>query len=200
MVESGSLPDVRMGICTGEVIANPGATEKGEFLVTGEAVNYVRKAREEIDKSQTRLDFPENVTHAEGQVLLAQGRSADAATVGLSLLDLVAGSGINHWKVPALLLVADATATLGNRNEAEGFYTTVAEEADRMGSPPARLRALAGLAEAQHALEQSDAAGISARQAKEIVDQLAATVPDERLRATFLQSATVQRVMTLAGV
>jgi hypothetical protein len=32
-----------------------------------------------------------------------------------------------------------------------------------------------------------------------IIDRLTATVPDERLRAVFLQSAKAQRVLLLAG-
>jgi hypothetical protein len=35
--------------------------------------------------------------------------------------------------------------------------------------------------------------------AREIIDRLAATVPDERLRATFLQSTKVQRVAAFAS-
>ena len=66
-------------------------------------------------------------------------------------------------------------------------------------SPPWRWRALAGLAEAQHAVGDRDEGTASARAGQDIIERLAATVPDERLRATFLQSARVQRVLTLAG-
>jgi hypothetical protein len=60
-------------------------------------------------------------------------------------------------------------------------------------------RALAGLAGAQRALGQEEESAANARRAREIVGRLAATVPDERLRAMLLQSAKVQRVLTLAG-
>ncbi len=55
------------------------------------------------------------------------------------------------------------------------------------------------LAEAQRALGQAQGSAASAARAREIIDRLAATVPDKRLRATFLQSAKVQRVAALAG-
>ena len=166
---------------------------------TDDAVAYIREAREELARSQTRVDFPEDVTHAEGQVLLAQGKTAEAATAGRGLLEMVEASWNLHWRVPALLLIADSAVSLGDWKEAAQTYAQAAEEADRLGRLPALWRALAGLAEAQRALRQPDAAAASARRAREIIDRLAATVPDERLRATFLQSARVQRVTALAG-
>lgn len=45
-VEAGRLPEVRIGINTGEVVANPQAADKGEFLVTGEAVNLAARLQQ----------------------------------------------------------------------------------------------------------------------------------------------------------
>ncbi len=49
-------------------------------------------------------------------------------------------------------------------------------------------------------LGRSGEAASTAGRAREIINRLAATVPDERLRAVFLQSPKVQRVAALAGV
>ncbi len=43
-VAAGSLPPIRIGLATGEVVANPRAAEKGEFLVTGEVVNLAARS------------------------------------------------------------------------------------------------------------------------------------------------------------
>lgn len=41
----GVMLQMRVGINTGEVVANPQATEKGEFMVTGDAVNVAARLR-----------------------------------------------------------------------------------------------------------------------------------------------------------
>ena len=51
---------------------------------------------------------------------------------------------------------------------------------------------------AQRVLGRPQESEASAGRARGIIDRLAATVPDERLRAVFLQSAKVQRVLVLA--
>jgi hypothetical protein len=49
---AGRLPDVRMGIDTGEVVANPRAAERGEFLVTGEPVNMAARLQQHAAPNQ----------------------------------------------------------------------------------------------------------------------------------------------------
>ncbi len=46
LVHASTLPTVRIGIHTGEVIADPHAVEKGEFMVTGEAVNLAARLQQ----------------------------------------------------------------------------------------------------------------------------------------------------------
>jgi len=164
-----------------------------------DALACIRDARAELARSQTRVDFPEDVAHAVGVVLLGQGKPAEAANAGRALLEMVEASGNAHWTTPALLLIADAAAALGNWEDARQNYARAVEDAEDRGHTPALWRALAGLAEAQRSMGQVEAAAASARRAREIIERLAATVPDERLRATFLQSARVLRVITLAG-
>ncbi len=116
-----------------------------------------------------------------------------------TLVEMTGGTGTLHWRVPALLLLADASAALPDLTAAVSSYEAAAQEAERLGRTPVLWRALAGLAEILRALGQPDEATTKAQRAREIVDHLAATVPDERLRATFLQSTKVQRVMLMAG-
>ncbi len=51
-VVAGLLPEFRIGINTGEVVANPRATEKGEFLVTGEVVNLAARLQQHAEPGQ----------------------------------------------------------------------------------------------------------------------------------------------------
>ena len=166
---------------------------------TSDALSYIDEAGRALKETQARMDFPQEVMHAEGRVLLTLGNAADALDRARALSNMVAATGTLHWRVPALLLWADATTALGDPEAAVPKYVEAAEEAERLGRLPARWRALAGLAEAQRALGRSDDAAASARRAREIIDRLAATVPDERLLAIFLQSSKVQRVVALAG-
>lgn len=53
LIEAGRLPGVRMGIDTGDVVANPRAVERGEFLVTGEAVNMAARLQQHAAPGQT---------------------------------------------------------------------------------------------------------------------------------------------------
>jgi len=164
-----------------------------------EAHAYVREAREILHARQSRIDFPSQVAHTEGRLLLAMGRAAEAHEAAQTLSNLVTASGILHWRVPALLLLADALVALENWETAARTYQEAVNEAERTGRMPALWRALAGLAKVQRSMGESDQAAECAARAREIIDRLSATVPDERLRATFLQSPEVQHVVFLAG-
>ncbi len=165
-----------------------------------EAETHLRDARRALQQTQTHLDFDQTITHAAGKILLALGRPMEALQAADRLTDLVAGTGTLHWRVPSLLLRADAAAALGESQAALSTYRRAAEEAERAGLLPAMWRALVGRAEMQRATGDAPGATASAVRAREIIERLAATVPDERLRAVFLQSAKVQRVAALAGV
>jgi class 3 adenylate cyclase/tetratricopeptide (TPR) repeat protein len=163
-----------------------------------EAERYLEEARLALDQSETRLDFPEEVAYAEGRLLLASGHPARAQDAAERLAELAVGE-TRHWQVPALLLWADAASALGDHPAATARYLEAVEQVEQREQLPALWRALAGLAEVQRALGRSDDTAASARRAREIIERLAATVPDERLRAIFLQSSKVQRVVALAG-
>jgi len=165
---------------------------------TDEAFVHIEEARRALVGGQ-RLDDQLEVIHAEGRVLVTLGQAAAARDAATALAERVAATGAGHYRVPALLLSADATAALGDVEAAAQSYGVAAQEAERMGRTPALWRALAGLAEVQRVLGRSQESAASARRAREIIDRLAATVPDERLRAIFLQSPKVQRVLVLAG-
>ncbi len=160
---------------------------------------HVRAARRELEDTETRLDFLQEISALEGMVHLLLARPEQAANAAQELTRLIDATGTLHWRVPALLLEADAAAALGDHGVALRRYGQAAEEAERTGRLPALWRAHAGLAEVHRRQGRPADAAASAGRAREIIDRLAATVPDERLRAVFLQSAKVQRVLSLAG-
>jgi tetratricopeptide (TPR) repeat protein len=164
---------------------------------TGEALEQIEEARRALVGGQ-RLDHQMEVAYAEGRVLVTLGQAAAARDAATALAEKVAATGARHYRVPALLLAADAMFAPGDAGAAAQSYLVAAEEAERMGRAPALWRALAGLAEAQRVLGRPQESEASAGRARGIIDRLAATVPDERLRAVFLQSAKVQRVLVLA--
>ncbi len=164
-----------------------------------EAQEHIGTARQVLAAIGPRIDSAQEVAHGEGLVMLAAGRPAEARVAAQALADLAKTAGTPHWHVPALFLEAEATAALGDGPAAIQLYLKTAEEAERTGQLPLLWRTLAGLAGVHRARGDLPAAADAARRAKEIIERLAASVPDERLRAVFLQSAKVQRIMTLAG-
>lgn len=164
-----------------------------------DAQAYVREARQAVTAGPTRGDFPEEIAHAEGRVFLALERPSDARDAARQLAELVASNGLRRWRIPALLLHADAAAALGETAGATTFYETAAEEAGRLGTPPWLWRALAGLADIRHAQGDPAAAGASATQARKITERLAAGILDRDLQATFLGSARVRRLAALSA-
>jgi class 3 adenylate cyclase/tetratricopeptide (TPR) repeat protein len=166
---------------------------------SGEARSYIAQARRALLEGTNRADFPQEVAHAEGRVMLAQGYAKQAHGAAKALVELAIATGTLHWRVSGLLLLAESTAALGDPGAAVPVYQAAAEEAERLDRAPALWRALAGMAASQRAMGRAPEATASARRAREIVESLAATVPDERLRAMFLQSAMVQGAAPLAG-
>ncbi len=180
-----------------------------------EADAHIREAWRLLNEEETREYFPldvteaeervriargqAEVTEAEGRVRIARGQAKEAQEAAKRLADMVAVNQLNHWHIPALLLEAEARMAGADPIGAATLFAAASDEAARIGRPPAQWRALAGLAEAQRALGQTEASVASARRAREIIDRLAASVPDERLRATFMQSSRVQRVAALVG-
>jgi len=163
-----------------------------------EAAVLVREAATIVAASQTQVEG-EEVAVQEGHVLLAQGRPRDAQAVAPRLLSMVDANGTRLWQPAGLMLLAASSEAIGDVQTARAAYVDAAAEAERTGALPTQWRALAGLADLEHATGGVVAAAATARRAREIVDRLAAAIPDERLQATFLQSHAVQRISTLTA-
>lgn len=101
-----------------------------------------------------------------------------------------------YWTAPALLLLGEAKAAMGEDEAAVRAFLDSAADAERRGGLPALWRALAALAETQRRMNRHDVGGATSRRAREVIEQVGASVADERLRAIFFQSPRVQRVLT----
>ncbi len=53
--DAPTLPQLRIGINTGEVVANPRAADKGQFLITGEAVNLAARLQQHAGPGQVLI-------------------------------------------------------------------------------------------------------------------------------------------------
>jgi class 3 adenylate cyclase/tetratricopeptide (TPR) repeat protein len=164
-----------------------------------EARALLSDARREIAQQETRVDFLQELAHAAGRLHLAAGAPAAALAEARELHRLAEEAGTEHWRAPGFLLEADALMAEGDPQTALRRYQDAVQESERLGRLPLLWRALAGAAESQHALGRSADAAAAASRARDLVDRLAASVPDERLRAVFLQSGRVQRLASLAG-
>jgi tetratricopeptide (TPR) repeat protein len=163
-----------------------------------DALTLQAQARRVVEEGQMQVET-EEVTATDCRLALQRGDAAGALESVSHLLAHIDEHGTRHWRPPALLLRAECLAGLGRREAATRAFQDAVEDAERIGAAPVLWRALAGLAEQQRAADDLQASVESARQGHAVVERLAASVPDEGLRATFLQSQRVQRLVTLAG-
>lgn len=196
--EASDLSDKTSGSWRPAVLAHL-ALDAAALGRLDDARTYVADGRRELAEKEGRMDFPQEIAYASGRVHLAAGEPAGALSAARELFTIVEATGTLHWWAPGLLLEADALMALGEHQTALRRYEEAVTASERLGRLPILWRALGGLAEAQRALGRPEDAAASASRAREVVERLAATVPDERLRAVFLQSARVQRLATLAG-
>jgi len=153
-----------------------------------------------LTESHRPADFAQEVTLAEGLVMLEFGRPLDAARAADGLIQIASETGTEaRWHSAAHAVKGHALLALGDPAAALNLFEDAAAEAATIDSPPLYWRALAGAALAQQALDRRDDAQQTARRAREVIEGLAAGLPDERLRATFLQSARVLRITAVAG-
>jgi class 3 adenylate cyclase/tetratricopeptide (TPR) repeat protein len=165
-----------------------------------EAARLLEEGQQTDAYQRGRLIFRQEMALARGRVALAKGAPHDAAVAARALLNIITTTGTRRYETQAMLLLADAKAAAGDHKAALSGYQTAAETAQDRSEVPIQWRALVGQAEVLHKLSQSREAAAAAKRARELVDLLSATVTDERLRATFLQSAPVQRLGALAGI
>lgn len=166
---------------------------------TDEAMAHLREASGDLAAHQVRLDFPQLIAYAEGTVHLAAGEPEKAREVAQRLKDLASSTGTYYWTALALLLLGEVEAAAGDPEAAARVFLESAADAERRGGLPVLWRALAALAETQRLLNQPEDAKATARQARQIIEQVGASVADERLRAIFFQSPKVQRVLAGAA-
>jgi class 3 adenylate cyclase/tetratricopeptide (TPR) repeat protein len=160
---------------------------------------YLAEAWKDLERTQTRSYIPQELLYVEGRLTLARGDRAAAREAARKLAALVADSGTVRWR-PMVRLLEAGVAWSDGSEQAVALYTDVVREAEAAGRLPLQWRTLAARADAEKALGRATAARESARAAKEIIDRIAGGVADEPIRATFLQSARVQRIITLAGL
>jgi len=175
------------------------AVDRAAVVRRDEAPELITQARQVLAEGQSRLDLPQQVGLLEAQMHHVLGNAAETLRSGMELQTLAEQTGTgDHWRSSALLLQAKGAASAGDAPAAIRLYEQAAVEAERTGRLPVLWRAQAGRAQVLHGLGRHEEAAAAARPGKEIVERLAATIADERVRAAFLQSAPVQRVFALA--
>jgi DNA-binding CsgD family transcriptional regulator len=87
-------------------------------------------------------------------------------------------------------LRGEALTALGRYAEAEAALTTAAETAQEQGARPLLWRIHLALGALYRTLGRTTEAGQSFATVREIIEEIARTVPDARLRGTFIRKAT----------
>jgi tetratricopeptide (TPR) repeat protein len=127
---------------------------------------------------------------ARAELALAQNEPARAMEV-LDLLLREAANLAPGRVIPRLwMLRAQALLQLDRADAAETFALEARANLEELSQPRLMWRVLAVLAQIYRSQQRKEALTNAEAAAQAIVDQLAVTVPDETLRATFLSCAT----------
>jgi class 3 adenylate cyclase/tetratricopeptide (TPR) repeat protein len=173
------------------------------------AISWVRRAKAELhlmtgelDEAQATVDAtdvelgPEplrSMTAAQvpllrGRIALAEGDPAGAIAAADEVLERRERLGIGQFAADALLLRGRALAAAGKVQEAASALRQARAEAERLER---RLLLWEVLAELARAISDRAEAEQLRTEARELVREVAASVDDEELRASFLARADV---------
>jgi hypothetical protein len=136
------------------------------------------------------------VAIVRGRIAAAEGDHAGAARIATEVVERLRGRGIRMFVPAALLLRGTSLASLGRWAEAERVLREARSEAGALGFRWVSweiLRELGRvLASNGSAAEAADVRAEAAR----IVRQIAESIDDERLRASFLERPGVRAVLS----
>jgi DNA-binding CsgD family transcriptional regulator len=124
-------------------------------------------------------------TYARARLALAR-RDAELA---LRLCDELRGPGSGETP-PLVRLRAQALAALGHTDEAETDLRMLREAMRRQSTRSELWRTHAALGHLYRASDRVEDARLEFAAARAVIEQVAANIPDERLRGGFLQNAT----------
>ena len=133
-----------------------------------------------------------SVAHAE--IAAREERWKAAVDASLEAIEIAQRIGRVKYDVSARIVLGTAQLELGEVAEAVRALRTAADDADRLGHPPARWRASAALARALDAAGDEDGATTASTRAAEIVADFVGTLgPDHADHA----SSAVQSILTV---
>lgn len=131
---------------------------------------------------------------------LRQGDAKQAGEFAQRLLDTATEHEVHKYIAEAHRLKAQIAIALGDSAAAEQEFTAALEEMNRYPAPLVEWKTYAALGRLESTRGNHPAALSAFTRAAEIVKACAASVTDDDLRATFLNSTAVGEVLTGAGV
>jgi len=130
---------------------------------------------------------------AKSKLALAQENFSEGLEISDSMVELARMKGLGHYLPEALFLKGKAHFLMGNLQEAKDLLEQAHSEASRVGSRRLLWQILALLAKAETNDEKSAAFKAEAR---ENIDYIASHTSSEELRASFLNSNPVRKILS----
>jgi class 3 adenylate cyclase/tetratricopeptide (TPR) repeat protein len=140
--------------------------------------------------------YRQHLQHSAGELCLRDGDPDGALALAAACLEAATRTDSPRYVVKALRLRGQALAALDLFDEAAGVLDRAVDEARRLGNPPQLWRTLAA-ASRVCAQRSDDRSRALARDARQVVDDVAGRLSDEALRGALLGSAEVVAIDAL---
>jgi class 3 adenylate cyclase/tetratricopeptide (TPR) repeat protein len=142
--------------------------------------------------------YRQHFLHSTGELCLRRADPEGALRHAEACLAAALRSASTKNVVKARRLRGQAFAALGRTDEAVGSLEEALAVARELGNPPQLWRTLLAVAELASSRGDEGDARQAAMEARSVIDRVAASVPDDTLRATLLGSAEAAAVDALA--
>lgn len=138
--------------------------------------------------------YSERFFHSYGELRLARGDPGEALRLADECIELASRNGSMKVIVKGRRLRAEALIARGHLDPAEQELDIALDLAQQVGSPPQLWKTLAVLGQLRGAQGRTEDAQQANRDALAVIEEVAAGLTDESLRATFLASDHVQGI------
>jgi tetratricopeptide (TPR) repeat protein len=143
--------------------------------------------------------YSQRLFHSYGELWLNRGDPVRALAYAEECLELAQHNRSTKNLIKGRRLRAQALMVLGRLREAKQELCTALEGALELGNPPQLWKTHAAIGDLRRAQGRSEDARQAYREAFTVIDKVAASLTNQKLRKTFLASGHVQNIIRAAS-
>lgn len=157
-----------------------------------------RVVHEHTPKAGILWRYSQHLLHSYGELRLERGQPEQALHYADDCLSRAQATAGPKYVVKARRLKSQALITLGGLGDAEEELLLALDVAKQLGNPPQLWKTHAGIGVLYRAQGRMDAARQAYLEAFSVIERVADSLTDTRLRGTFLRSRLVQSIRRAA--